>query len=110
MNERADDDDEHSNPNPNSGASSSPPSSSSDGKAAGGGGDPQLPPELLEALGEALNGEEFKRTLEQIGKQLGKDVNQVQYKYNTQLIVPFLAFFCFSERGVRKRVLGCFGL
>lgn len=44
---------------------------------AGGGGD-QFPPGLMEALGEALNDDEFKRTLEQIGKQLGKDMNQVR--------------------------------
>lgn len=40
----------------------------------GGGGGDQLPPGLMEALGEALNDEEFKRTLEQIGKQMGKDM------------------------------------
>lgn len=38
------------------------------------GGD--IPPGLLEALGEALNDDDFKSALEQIGKQLGKDINQ----------------------------------
>lgn len=47
------------------------------GAGDGAKGGQQLPPELLEALGEALNGEDFKRTLDQIGKQLGKDMNQV---------------------------------
>lgn len=79
MSERSGDDGERSSPNSNSGAPSQSSSSSAaaDGKTAGSPGDSQLPPELLEALGEALNGEDFKRTLEEIGKQLGKDMNQV---------------------------------
>ncbi|CAM9738124.1 unnamed protein product, partial [Ectocarpus sp. 4 AP-2014] len=41
-----------------------------------GNGSGEIPPGLMEALGEALNDDEFKRTLEQIGKQLGKDQGQ----------------------------------
>ncbi|CAM9667804.1 unnamed protein product, partial [Ectocarpus sp. 13 AM-2016] len=43
------------------------------GGGEGGNGSGEIPPGLMEALGEALNDDEFKRTLEQIGKQLGKD-------------------------------------
>lgn len=61
-------------------------SSGSEKRDGGGGasgrdgahpGNGEIPPGLMEALGEALNDDEFKRTLEQVGKQLGKDVNQV---------------------------------
>lgn len=47
------------------------------GGGEGGSGSGEIPPGLMEALGEALNDDEFKRTLEQIGKQLGKDQGQV---------------------------------
>lgn len=51
----------------------------------GGGGPDQLPPGLMEALGEALNDEEFKRTLEQIAKQMGKDMQVGDYPVLNQL-------------------------
>ncbi|CAN0032033.1 unnamed protein product [Scytosiphon promiscuus] len=43
------------------------------GGGRGGGG---VPPGLAEALGEALNDDGFKKTLEQIGKSLGEDPSQ----------------------------------
>lgn len=46
-----------------------------DGSDVNGG---DIPPGLLEALGEALNDDEFKSALEQIGKQLSKDINQAR--------------------------------
>lgn len=41
-------------------------------------GSADIPPGLMEALGEALNDDDFKKTLEQIGKSLGDNPNQVR--------------------------------
>lgn len=60
----------------NGGSDQSEGSSGNGGSGSGTGGS-DIPPGLVEALGEALNDDEFKRTLEQVGKQLGKDMNQV---------------------------------
>lgn len=48
------------------------------GNGSGNGGAGDIPPGLMEALGEALNDDEFKKTLEQIGKRLGDEPGQVR--------------------------------
>lgn len=47
------------------------------GNSGGGGNNGGIPPELMEALTEALNDDDFKKTLEQIGKEVGKDHGKV---------------------------------
>lgn len=50
------------------------------GGGGGGGGNGNnngIPPELMEALSEALNDEDFKKTLEKISKEVVKDNGKV---------------------------------
>ena len=69
-----------------------------DGSNASGG---DIPPGLLEALGEALNDDDFKSALEQIGKQLSKDINQVR-------LTPFKTRSDFRSSITVVGVLFCF--
>ena len=78
------------------------------GNGGGGGGNGNnggIPPELMEALTEALNDDEFKKTLEQIGKEVGKDNGKVRRRscvcrdsvVSTQSVRLCLAFFAFTR-------------
>lgn len=69
------------------------------GSGDGTGPNGEIPPELLEALSDALNDDDFKRTLEQAGKQLGKDMNQVG-----KVLVLMCGVFSFFMKGWAVRV------
>lgn len=70
------------------------------GSVGDSNGDGEIPPGLLEALGLALNDDEFKKTLEQIGKQLGKDQGQVceSMKKTVFIFLMILEVFFFFRR------------